>query len=99
MIQTSNPDWAFAAVPDHQRFSRRESNRHSTGGLILIFLKSTCFGFNKKFISLLLRTLGTARATDFPACTQSSPICMVWKIGGSAFQCGGRFFTGKCSVS
>jgi hypothetical protein len=48
-------------------FKRRESNRNSTGWLILIFLKSGCLGFNKKFISLVLNTLGTARATDFPA--------------------------------
>src|SRR5215471_11854212 len=60
-----------------QRFNRRESNRYSTGWLILIFLKSGCLGFNKKFISLALSTLGTARATDFPARTHSSPICIV----------------------
>jgi len=66
-------------------FNSRESNRYSTARLILIFLKSRCFGFNKKFTSLALRTLGTARATDFPARTHSSPICIVRKSGGSAF--------------
>src|SRR5215831_8121673 len=59
------------------RFNRRESNRYSTGSLILIFLKSGCLGFNKKFTSLALSTLGSARATDFPARAHSSPICMV----------------------
>ena len=62
---------------NRHRFKRRESNRYSTGLLILIFLKSGCLGFNKKFISLALSTLGTARATDFPARTHSSPICIL----------------------
>src|SRR5262249_31010107 len=83
----------------HHRCNRRASNRNSIGSLILILLKSGCFGFNKKFISLALSTLGSARATCFPARTQSSPICIVSKVGGSAFQCGGRLLTGKCSVS
>src|SRR4029077_7675189 len=66
------------AVPRYdQRFNRRESNRYSTGWLILISLKSGCLGFNKKFISLALSILGTARATDFPARIHSSPICIV----------------------
>ena len=75
-------DWLISfdrpsVPPNRQRFNRRESNRYSTGWLILIFLKSGCLGFNKKFISLALSTLGTARATDFPARTHSSPICIV----------------------
>src|SRR5262249_34357073 len=57
------------------------------------------FGFNKKFISLVLSTVGTARATDFPPRTQASPICIVWYVGGSAFQYGGRLLMGKYSVS
>src|SRR6266481_4374282 len=85
--------------PVNQRFSRRGSKRYSIGWLILIFLKSECLGFNRKFISLVLSTLGTASATDIPRRTQSSPIRMVSNVGGSAFQCGGRFLSGKYSVS
>jgi membrane protease YdiL (CAAX protease family) len=83
----------------YQRFNRRGSKRYSIGSPILILLKSVCLGFSKKFISLVLSALGTARATDFPWRTHSSPICIVSKIGGSAFQCGGRFLTRKYSVS
>src|SRR3954463_13338823 len=92
----------FSARPTkyhYQRFKRRESNRYSTGCLILIVLKSGCLGFNKKLISLALSTLGTARATDFPARTHSSPICTVWKSGGSTFQFAGTFLMGKRSVN
>src|SRR5215217_3601397 len=83
----------------YQRFNKRESKRYSAAWLILIFLKSECLGFNRKFISLVLSTLGTASATDIPRRTQSSPICMLWNVGGSAFQCGRRFLSGKYSVS
>src|SRR6266480_200718 len=88
-----------AGLSPYQRFNRRGSKRYSIGSLILILLKSVCLGFNKKFFSLVLSALGTARATDFPWRTQSSPICIVSKVGGSAFQCGGRFLTRKYSVS
>ena len=80
-----------AGLSPYQRFNRRGSKRYSIGSPILILLKSVCLGFNKKFISLVLSALGTARATDFPWRTHSSPICIVSKVGGSAFQCGGRF--------
>ena len=77
--QTSRQDCLrhVRCLMNRHRFKRRESNRYSTGLLILIFLKSGCLGFNKKFISLALSTLGTARATDFPARTHSSPICIL----------------------
>src|SRR5262249_51359460 len=77
----------------YQRLSRRGSKRYLICSLILIFLKSGCLGFNKKFISLVLSTLGTARATDFPARTHSSPLCLVSKVGRSAYQCDGSFWS------
>src|SRR6266536_490682 len=88
-----------AGLSPYQRFNRRGSKRYSIGSPILILLKSVCLGFNKNFISLVLSALGTARATDFPCRTHSSPICIVSNVGGSAFQCGGRFLTRKYSVS
>src|SRR5262249_6671801 len=96
--QPGSPPPATAVPRYDQRFTRRESNRYLIGWLILDFLKSGCLGFNKKFTSLALRTLGTARATNFPARTHSSPICIVWESGGSAFQCNGRFLAGKREV-
>src|SRR3954453_4849616 len=98
-VFAARPVVAPYQVVNCQRFNRRESNRYSTGWLIFTFLKSECFGFNKKFISLVLNTLGTARAMDFPARTHWSPICIVGYVGGSAFQWGGKLLTGKYSVS
>jgi hypothetical protein len=46
----------------------------------------------------VLSKLGNANATELARRAHSSPMRMLALVGGSAFQSGGSFFTGKYSV-